>query len=141
MSDTTAKTVNDAAFEILSATVKEGSKVRVILRIPKGMHGSRISWVDSMDGNVGVGIHTVTDVSPRYGAFELDNEKWYPAVALSADAETVRVALPDYEAEITKDGIVVAGQNLTKEMVLGIVQGALDTGFLDKGDVATIKTS
>jgi len=134
----TRKTVNDAAFEILNAQLNIGDRVRIVAKIDEGVHGSKTVWTSRMNDSVGQ-FMTIRGVEPEYGAFQLDNYYWYPAVALDTQVHKVTVNLPDYCAEITKEGVNVGCQNLTKEMILQIVQGALDVGFLDAEDIESLK--
>jgi len=142
MSDTQTTpelTVNQAAFNVLNAKVTEGDKIRVVLKVPITVHGSDVNWVEEMDNTINKTLR-VRRVDASNGSFYLSNGYWYPAVALSTEVAKITVPLPDYTAEITKEQVNVGCQILTKEMILGIVQGALDVGFLSEEDVNRLDT-
>jgi len=133
------KTMNDVAFEFLNEKFKVGDKVRVTMRVDSGVQGNRIDWLEGMEEALNSGLHTILDTNESYGAFRLSCGYWFPALAISSDVGKVTVKLPDYTAEITKEKVNVGCQVLTKEMILSIVKAAVDTGFLNEEDIASLK--
>jgi len=132
----TKVTPNSVAFSALQEVVKVGNtKLKVLFVAERGVHGAETYWNDEMRGNVGKEL-TVRDSDASSNEFQLSDDFWYPAISLFAEPkQPVEVSLPDYTATVYPTHLQVGYQEITKEMVLAIVKGGLDTGFLSTSDL------
>jgi len=123
--------LNQIAF--LKLGLKEGDTVKVVAKVPEGTHGSDIYWETSMTRKIGKTQRVVG--ARNHSRIELEDGYYYPALALEKVKVVKEIRLPDYTALVSEDGVSVGCQNLTKEMVLGIVKAAVETNFISQEDL------